>query len=79
MKPTNNTKPARILVVDDHPKITRLLRINLEETGDYDVREENRGTHAVSAGREFRPDLVVADVIMPDCMWLRHQPQSPRG
>jgi two-component system, OmpR family, response regulator len=55
----------RILVVDDDPKITRLLRLNLEETGDYEVREENRGTHALTAAREYRPDLILLDVLMP--------------
>ncbi len=55
----------RILVVDDEPKITRLIRLNLEQTGEYEVREENHPTHAFTAIREFRPDLVLLDVLMP--------------
>jgi CheY-like chemotaxis protein len=55
----------RILAVDDDPKITRLLRLNLEETGDYEVKEENRATHALAAAREFHPDLILLDVLMP--------------
>lgn len=55
----------RILVVDDDPKITRLLRLNLELTGDYQVKEENRALHALTTAREFHPDLILLDVLMP--------------
>ena len=55
----------RILVVDDEPKITRWLRLNLEQTGEYEVREENRGSHALDAALEFHPDVIVLDVLMP--------------
>ena len=56
----------RILVVDDEPKITRWLRLNLEQTGEYVVREENRGSHALDAALEFHPDAILLDVLMPD-------------
>jgi CheY-like chemotaxis protein len=60
-----NSNKRRILVVDDEPKITRWLRLNLEQTGEYEVREENRGGHALDAALEFRPDLILLDVLMP--------------
>jgi CheY-like chemotaxis protein len=56
----------KILVVDDESSITRLLRLNLEFTGRYLVREENAGSRAVATAREFAPDLVLLDVMMPD-------------
>ena len=56
----------RILVVDDEVSITRLLKLNLERTGDYEVREENAGVMALPAAREFRPDLILLDVMMPE-------------
>lgn len=56
----------KILLVDDEAALTRMLRLNLEQTGRYEVREENRGTNAVRAAREFRPDLIFLDVMMPD-------------
>ncbi len=56
----------KILVVDDEAGLTRMLRKNLEATGKYEVREENRGMHAAAAAREFRPDLILLDVMMPD-------------
>jgi CheY-like chemotaxis protein len=56
----------RILVVDDEVSLTRMIRLNLETTGRYEVREENRGARAVEAAREFRPHLILLDVMMPD-------------
>ena len=56
----------RILLVDDEVGITRGLAIYLTENGDCDVRVENRGSRALAAAREFRPDLIVLDVVMPD-------------
>lgn len=56
----------RILVVDDEPSITRLLKLNLEGTGQYSVREENNGLAALHAAREFKPDAILLDVMMPN-------------
>ena len=56
----------RILIVDDEASITRLLRLNLEQTGRYEVREENSGAKAYDAAQEFGPDLILLDVMMPD-------------
>jgi len=43
-----------------------MLRLNLEQAGGFEVREENRADHALDAAREFRPDLVFLDVMMPE-------------
>jgi DNA-binding response OmpR family regulator len=56
----------RILVVDDEPALTRMVKLNLERTGNYEVRTENQGSVAVQAAREFKPDLIFLDVMMPD-------------
>src|SRR5512137_2917892 len=61
-----NDEKKRILVVDDELSITRLLKLNLEQTGDYLVRTENSSRAALAAAEEFRPDLVFLDVMMPD-------------
>ena len=55
----------RILVVDDEPAMTRMIKLNLEQTGRYEVRTENLGLRAIEAAREFRPDLILLDVMMP--------------
>ena len=59
------SKP-RILLVDDEPAFTRVMRSYLEDTGKFEVRMENDPTRVVAAAREFRPHLVLLDVIMPD-------------
>ena len=59
-----NTK--KILVVDDDAMITRFLKIVLEKAGRYSVRVENRGLMAAAAAEDFRPDLIILDVNMPD-------------
>ncbi len=56
----------RILLIDDEPSFTRMLKLNLEETGAYEVREENRGRFGLAAARQFKPDLILLDVVMPD-------------
>jgi len=56
----------RILVVDDEPALTRMVKLNLERTGNYEVRTENQGSMAIQAAREFKPDLILLDVMMPD-------------
>ncbi len=55
----------RILIIDDEPGFTRMVKLNLEKTGFFEVREENKATYAIAAAREFKPDLVLLDVIMP--------------
>jgi two-component system KDP operon response regulator KdpE len=54
----------RILVVDDEPQITRVLRTALS-THKYDVRVANDGPAAIDALKEWTPDLVITDVSMP--------------
>ncbi|MBI2927719.1 MAG: response regulator [Verrucomicrobia bacterium] len=55
----------RILIVDDEEYYTRLLKKSLELSGVFEVRAENDSTHALTAAREFRPDLILLDIMMP--------------
>ena len=55
----------RILLVDDEKSLTNLLKLNLEETGNYEVRVENWAEDALPAAKQFKPDLVLLDIIMP--------------
>ncbi len=56
----------RILVVDDEVALTRMVKMNLESAGDFVVRTVNRGSEAISAAREFKPEMIFLDVMMPD-------------
>jgi len=60
-----NDGKKRILVVDDEPSITRLLKLNLEQTGGYEVATENVSTAGLATAERFRPDLILLDVMMP--------------
>lgn len=55
----------KVLLVDDEKSFTNLLKLNLEQTGDYDVRVVNIPEDAFPAAQEFRPDIVLLDIIMP--------------
>lgn len=59
------TNKKRILVVDDRASDTRLLKLYLEQTEEYEVREENDAKAALSAAEEFEPHLILLDVMMP--------------
>ncbi len=61
----SNAQKFRILLVDDEPDFTRLLRANLELTGVYEVQMENAPAQALATARAFRPDLIVLDFLMP--------------
>jgi diguanylate cyclase (GGDEF)-like protein len=56
---------SSVLVVDDDPFIARLLEIELKAAG-YEVRVANDGRQALETARERCPDLVLADVMMPN-------------
>jgi len=58
-------RKKRILIVDDDVATTRLLKLGLEKTGFYEIREENDGGNAVPVARAFKPDFVILDVCMP--------------
>lgn len=56
----------RILIVDDNRTITALVQGLLEDTGRFTVRTENRGRWGLTAAKEFKPDLILLDVMMDD-------------
>lgn len=56
----------KILIVDNEVNFTRLVKLNLEAAGQYEVKVENQGKRALQAARTFKPDLVFLDIVMPD-------------
>lgn len=75
-------RKLRILVVDDEPQITRVLRTSLVTHG-YDVRTAADGISALETFGDWSPDLVVTDLAMPNmsglelCRSLRAVSQVP--
>jgi CheY-like chemotaxis protein len=59
-------KTNRVLVIDDNINATRVVKLFLERTGQYEVLELNDPIRALETAREFQPDIIVLDVCMPD-------------
>lgn len=56
----------RILFIDDESGFTRLVKLTLERTKKYEVLEENDGRRSLATAKEYRPDMIFIDVVMPD-------------
>ena len=56
---------TRVLIVDDHPDIRALIRVALDRDGAYELREAPDGDAAWVAAQDWRPDVLLLDVMMP--------------
>lgn len=80
----SRTSPERkrILVVDDEPQITKVLRTSLSARG-YDVRVAADGESAIDTFHDFKPDMIITDLSMPHvdgielCRKVRMQSKIP--
>ncbi|SCE35351.1 two-component system, OmpR family, response regulator [Streptomyces sp. DpondAA-D4] len=57
--------PVRVLIVDDEASLAELLSMALRYEG-WEVRSAGDGAGALSTARDFRPDAVILDVMLPD-------------
>lgn len=70
----------KVLVVDDDPEIVELFVDVLERDGRFDVKTASTGYDAGIATREFMPDLIILDYMLPDvngnvvCQTIRKNP-----
>ena len=70
----------RILIADDEPNIVVSLEFLMKQRG-YDIRVVSNGAEALEAVAEFRPDLILLDVMMPRvsgydvCQKVRENPE----
>ncbi len=58
-------KKIRVMIVDDEEDFLKITKINLEETGRFEVAVVADATDIMSCVRSFRPDVVLLDIIMP--------------
>jgi two-component system KDP operon response regulator KdpE len=76
------SEPRHILVVDDEPQITRVLRTSLTAHG-YEVRIAHDGESALELMKDWHPDLLITDLAMPNvdgvelCRRVRHLSEIP--
>lgn len=79
----SDSKPKKILVVDDEPDVTDLLVYTLKAKG-FSVEAVNNPHASIGLARSFLPDLVILDVMMPElngiqiCRMLRADPKLKR-
>ena len=57
--------PGKILIVDDEPDIVEFISYNLKNKG-YLIAAAKDGVEAVRKAKEFRPDLILLDIMMPN-------------
>ena len=65
MNDTSPAKPHRVLLVDDEPAFTRMVKRNLEASGQYAVKIVNESPQAYTEACSFNPDIILLDVVMP--------------
>ena len=56
----------KILIIDDEVVFITILKMCLKRTGNYEVRIENQSINAVATMRDFKPDLILLDIMMPE-------------
>jgi two-component system alkaline phosphatase synthesis response regulator PhoP len=63
-KHEKKTKSARILVIDDESEITEIVETFLKDAG-YQVMIENSSVMGIERAKNFKPDLILLDIMMP--------------
>lgn len=72
----------KILVVDDEENITSMIKARLEYAGKYEVKILSDASGIIEQVREFKPDVILLDLLMPDigglevCRRLNDDPQA---
>ena len=55
----------RVLIIDDEENFCKLVKKNIEQTGEFEVDIATNGDDGIRLAREIKPDLILLDVIMP--------------
>lgn len=58
-------KKKKVLVVDDEKDFLKIIKLNLEQTDEYEVSTLMSAQDILSHVREFRPDIILIDILMP--------------
>ncbi len=65
MTAISSPRKTKVLIVDDEPDFTHMLKLNLDSTGDYEVMATNEALDAKAIATDFKPDILLLDVVMP--------------
>ena len=55
----------RILIIDDEENFCKLVKKNIEQTGEFEVHMATNGDDGIRLVREINPDLILLDIVMP--------------
>jgi len=55
----------RILIIDDEENFCKLVKKNIEQTGEFEVHITTNGEDGIRLAREIKPDLILLDIVMP--------------
>ncbi len=55
----------RVLIIDDEENFCKLVKKNIEQTGEFEVHIATNGDDGIKLVKEIRPDLLLLDMIMP--------------
>lgn len=55
----------KVIIVDDEILFLRIIKINLERTGRYEVEAVSDATNILSRIKAFNPDIILLDILMP--------------
>jgi two-component system alkaline phosphatase synthesis response regulator PhoP len=72
----------KVMVVDDEEDFLKIAKINLEQTGRYEVAAVSDASVIVSQVKSFRPDIILLDILMPKtggaeaCKMLNEDPEA---
>jgi len=55
----------KVMVVDDEPDFLKVIKLNLEEMGNYEVMTLSTAKNIIPEVHSFRPDIILLDMLMP--------------
>ena len=64
--PTPQPRKKRILLINDDVALTDVLKVVLDDAGDYLVEVESLASRVLDTARQFRPDVIALDEFMPE-------------
>ena len=56
---------SRVLIIDDEENFCKLVKKNIEQTGEFEVHIATNGDDGIRLTRELKPDLILLDIVMP--------------
>jgi CheY-like chemotaxis protein len=55
----------KVLLIDDEEDFCHFVKLNLENTGKFEVSMANNGSEGIKIAQESKPDIIMLDLLMP--------------